>query len=164
MAENLATPQLTVPERIIRYWIPVGLMLCLMYFFSTDVFSGHNTQRLIDWFVNLFWGDDGKPSVRTTNFWVRKFAHFFEYAVLAALLFRAFRAESRIHWRLKWALYSFSIIVIWALLDEFHQSFTKFRGSSIYDSLIDSAGGLFSLTLIALYGYFTRRKRDSLIS
>jgi VanZ family protein len=163
MAENLAAPQLTIPERIVRYWIPVGLMLCLMYVFSTDLFSGQNTQRLIDWVVSLLWGDDGKPSIRTTNFLVRKFAHFFEYAVLAALLFRAFRAESRIRWRLSWAGYSFSIVVIWALLDEFHQSFTKFRGSSIYDSLIDSAGGLCSLSLIALYAYLRRRKRDSRI-
>jgi hypothetical protein len=57
MSENVVTPSLSIPERIVRYWIPVGLMLSLMYFFSTDVFSGRNTSLAITWIMKLF-GED----------------------------------------------------------------------------------------------------------
>jgi VanZ family protein len=76
--------------------------------------------------------------------------HFAEYALLAALLYRAFRADSPVRWRLLWACYTFALLVSWALLDEFHQAQTHKRGGSIYDSMIDSAGGLTMLLLIAL--------------
>jgi VanZ family protein len=85
------------------------------------------------------------------NYVVRKCAHFFEYAVLAALLYRAWRADSLIRWRLSWAAYSFAMVASWALIDEYHQSFTHTRGGSIYDVMIDTAGGLFALISIALY-------------
>jgi VanZ family protein len=35
-----------------------------------------------------------------------------------------------------------TLVVINALLDEYHQSFVPSRTASIYDSLIDMAGGL----------------------
>ncbi|MEW6126435.1 MAG: VanZ family protein [Acidobacteriota bacterium] len=160
MSEHLITPQLTTAERLIRYWIPVGLMLCLMYLFSTDIFSGENTQRIIDWILELLGKNEQGPETGT-NFLVRKFAHFFEYAVLAILLFRAFRADSRARWRWAWCVYAFSVVVVWALIDELHQSFTRTRGSSIYDSLLDSAGGLFALAMITIYHFFKRRKTQT---
>lgn len=157
MSENVVTPSLSVPERIVRYWIPVGLMLSLMYFFSTDLFSGRNTSHAIEWIMKIFGKDLSRPDLGEANFAVRKFAHFFEYAILASLLFRAFRAESRTLWRFSWASYSFAIVVVWSLLDEFHQTFTKMRGGSIYDSLIDCSGGLLALLCITIY--FRRKER-----
>jgi VanZ family protein len=159
MSENVVTPSLSVPERIVRYWIPVGLMLSLMYFFSTDVFSGKNTSFAINWIMKIFGEDLSRSELGQANFAVRKFAHFFEYAVLATLLFRAFKAESRIAWRFSWASYSFAIVVVWSLLDEFHQTFTSQRGGSIYDSMIDSSGGLFALLAITLYVRIRQRKK-----
>jgi VanZ family protein len=133
-------------------------MLSLMYFFSTDVFSGKNTLRIIEWILKKFGENASGPDLGEANFAVRKFAHFFEYAVLASLLFRAFRAESRILWRFTWASYSLAIVVVWSLLDEFHQTFTKMRGGSIYDSLLDSAGGFFALVMIAIFCRLKQRK------
>lgn len=159
MSENVVTPSLSVPERIVRYWIPVGLMLSLMYFFSTDLFSGKNTSFAINWVMKIFGEDLSRSELGQANLAVRKFAHFFEYAVLATLLFRAFKAESSIPWRLSWAAYSFAIVVVWSLLDEFHQTFTTMRGGSIYDAMIDSAGGLFALLAITLYVKFRQRKK-----
>jgi VanZ family protein len=88
-------------------------------------------------------------------------AHFVEYAVLAGLLFRAFRAGSIMRWRMRWAVYSFAIVVSWALLDELHQRFTYTRGGSIYDSLLDSSGALFMLVVIWLFS--NRRNRDEVL-
>ncbi len=160
MSENLVTPPLSFPERLIRYWIPVGLMLSLMYFFSTDVFSSQHTARMIEWLMKLFTDEAGGQDLKEANFAVRKFAHFFEYAVLATLLFRAFRAESRKPWKFSWAASTFLIILVWSLVDEFHQTFTKWRGGSLYDAMIDSAGGLFALVMIALYGRWKERRKQ----
>jgi len=92
----------------------------------------------------------------TVNYIVRKSAHFTEYAILGALLFRAFRAGDSVRWRFRWALYSFVFSVSWALLDELHQTFTRTRGGSIWDSLLDSSGALFMLVGIA---FVTRKAR-----
>jgi VanZ family protein len=48
---------------------------------------------------------------------------------------------------------------VWSLLDEFHQTFTRMRGGSIYDSMIDSVGGLFALLAITLYVKIKQRKK-----
>ena len=42
-------------------------------------------------------------------------------------------------------------MVIYGLLDEFHQSFVPSRTASIYDSAIDVAGGLTVLLIFRLY-------------
>jgi VanZ family protein len=160
MSENLATPSLTLLERLFRYWIPVGLMLSLMYVFSTDLFSGEQTKRIIEWIMKVFADDVGGPDLGEANFAVRKFAHFFEYAVLAVLLFRAFRAENRRPWQFSWTVYSFLILVVWSLLDEFHQTFTNRRGGSIFDSMLDSSGGLFALLVITLYYRLKARTKE----
>lgn len=162
MDENVVKAPLTNSERLLRYWLPVALMLTLMFLFSTDFFSGENTKRVIEWVMRLFWKDENAPDLKETNFLIRKFAHFFEYAVLASLLFRAFRADSRLRWRLSWAAASFGVVVGWSLLDEFHQTFTKTRGASIYDSMLDSSGGLFALLVIAIISHLRQRQRRSI--
>lgn len=40
------------------------------------------------------------------------------------------------------------LVVTFALVDEYHQSFVATRTASIFDSLIDIAGGLAALILI----------------
>ena len=136
---------------IIKYWLPVAAMFGVMYYFSTDVFSADNTRSVIDKIFLWFFPHASKHSMATLNYVVRKAAHFFEYAILGALLFRAFRADSPLRWRFRWAVYAFVSTASWALLDELHQTFTRTRGGSIWDSLLDSCGGLFALSLIALY-------------
>jgi VanZ family protein len=38
--------------------------------------------------------------------------------------------------------------VVYALLDEYHQSFVPSRTGSVYDSLIDATGGLVALLFV----------------
>jgi len=45
-------------------------------------------------------------------------------------------------------LISLALIVTYALIDEYHQSFVPSRTASIYDSMIDMAGGLTALLII----------------
>ena len=50
------------------------------------------------------------------------------------------------------------MVVICALLDEFHQSFVPSRTPSIYDSAIDVAGGLTVLLICKLYKRANKRR------
>ena len=148
MAQSVAAIETPLTTKIFKYWLPVLFMFGVMYYFSTDVFSGENTRGALDWILHKLW-PAGVTHLTQLNFAVRKTMHFLEYALLAALAYRAFRADSAVKWRLRWAFYTFALIVSWALLDEFHQAHTHKRGGSIYDSMIDSAGGLTMLVVIA---------------
>ena len=81
---------------------------------------------------------------------LRKAGHVTEYAILAWLAARAFTASSRELVRSRWFWLSLLVVIAYSLGDEFHQSFVPSRTGSIYDSLIDSLGGLTMLALLAL--------------
>lgn len=153
--------------RIARYWLPVAVMLGAMYYFSTDVFSADNTRSLIEKIFLWFKPRASAHSMAVFNYFVRKAAHFTEYAILGAILFRAFRADDPVRWRLRWAFYTLVTAITWALLDEFHQTFTHSRGGSLMDSLLDSSGALFALVWIAIVTWpqrTNRRRRESVTS
>ena len=85
---------------------------------------------------------------------MRKAAHFTEYAILGFLRpvllpFCAANFCDR-----DGSSPALLLVVLYALLDEFHQSFVPSRTASIYDSVIDIAGGLVGLVGFA---YFSRR-------
>ena len=158
MAENLTTAESRLAIRVLKYWLPVLFMIGAMYYASTDVFSGDNTRNVIERIVLWLKPHTREHTLMKINYIVRKLAHFTEYALLAALLFRAFRADSVLRWRWRWALYSFAMAFSWALLDELHQTFTHTRGGSIYDSLLDTSGALVMLVVIALIN--SRKKTE----
>jgi VanZ family protein len=145
---------------LIRYWLPVVMMMGSMVYLSTDEFSAYKTQNFIDrWLWRLF------PEMSGDQFLffgtaIRKAMHFAEYFILGGLLFRAFRAGDLPRWRFSWSAYAFAVVTVWALIDEYHQTFTASRTGSIYDSLLDIAGGLVALLLIAWF--YNGRRRQGL--
>jgi VanZ family protein len=151
MAQSMTTAGGSLAARILRYWLPVFAMIGAMYFLSTDVFSGESTRGMLDVIVRWFRPGISETRIASLNYIVRKAAHFCEYAVLAMLIYRAFRADSRLYWRFTWALYTLLMVVAWASVDELHQSMTHLRGGSVYDSALDASGGLFAIVIIALY-------------
>ena len=152
MAESITTQRQSRAARIARYWMPVLLMIGLMYWFSSDTFSGDNTQSILDSLLKWLVSGMSREDARFVNYIVRKSAHFVEYAFLALLLYRAFRQDSQRVWDWRWAIYSLSLLSVWAFLDEYRQSLTRTRGASVYDSLLDISGGIFALIVIALLG------------
>jgi len=151
MRESIEAARLPASTRIFRYWLPVIAMLGLMYYFSTDVFSAENTRSIIEKIFLRFFPHATHHTLASLNYTVRKSAHFIEYAVLGAFLFRAFRADALVRWRLKWAAYSLLTAGGWALLDELHQTLTRTRGGSVWDSLLDSSGAFFMLLAIFVF-------------
>ncbi|HEX5911065.1 MAG TPA: VanZ family protein [Thermoleophilaceae bacterium] len=79
---------------------------------------------------------------------LRKGIHFGEYAVLCALWFRALRSR----WTRDRALAAaVGICVLYAVTDEFHQSFVDGRIGTPRDVLIDTVGVLVAAALLRLY-------------
>ena len=138
--------------RIWRY-APLLFWMALIFFASTGTFSGDNTSRIIRPLLLWLFPHISDERIALLHFLVRKLAHFSGYAVLGFLAARAFAGSSRQILRQHWIVASVILVVAHALLDEFHQSFVASRTASIFDSLIDIAGGLFMLICLA---YFKR--------
>jgi VanZ family protein len=112
---------------------------------STDLLSAEHTSRFIGPFLRWFAPDVSAAAVASVQLVVRKCAHLSEYAILAALLFRAFRQRQP---RVRRALaISFVLAAVYAALDEFHQSYVASRTGSPWDVLIDCAGALAGLLI-----------------
>ena len=133
------------------------LWMAAIFFFSTDNFSGDNTGSLFYRIFHALIPELTPEGFAPWHFLIRKAAHFTEYAVLALLLFRAFRAGNDVRWRWRWAIGSWFIVVAYALLDEYHQTWTATRVGSIYDSLTDISGG--TAALLALW--ISRRRHKA---
>jgi VanZ family protein len=120
--------------------------MAVIFWFSTDTFSAAHTGSILEPILRHLYPPITETQIDITHFLVRKTAHFFSYALLALLLVRAMRAGSEVRWRWSWAVASFLIVAVYAVFDEYHQSFTRERTPSIYDSLLDMTGGLFALS------------------
>jgi VanZ family protein len=129
--------------------------MSMIFLFSTDVFSGDNTGSLLWKVVSFIYPGATQELFDSIHFYVRKAGHLTEYAVLALLLFRAFRSGAQARWRRWWALSSLLVAFLYASLDEYHQTFTRRRTGSVYDILIDTSGAATAMVLLWIL-----RRRD----
>jgi len=92
-------------------------------------------------------------TIQTMHQYVRKTAHFTEYAVLGFLVCRAVSVAASPTWR-NWR-FSLALLlpILIACLDEFNQSFEPSRTSSIYDVLLDITGAAAMLLFLYFIGY-----------
>jgi VanZ family protein len=136
--------------RFLSRYLPLVVWLAFISLASTDSFNAANTSRIIGPLVLWLFPNTSPETLATIHFVVRKIAHFTEYAILGFLAARAFRVHQR------WFLISLVLIVVYALFDEYHQSFVPSRTASIFDSFIDMAGGLTALIFISRKGAKTQ--------
>jgi VanZ family protein len=127
-------------------------------FASSASFSASNTSRIIRPLLLWLFPHITEGSIQSVHFFVRKAAHLTEYAVLALLAARAFRASGLTALRRAWWLASFALVAAVALTDEYHQSFLPSRTGTIYDSLLDMTGGATALAVLALWLAARRRR------
>jgi VanZ family protein len=118
---------------------------------STDLLSAAHTSRFIGPFLRWFAPDVSDATIASVQLVVRKCGHLTEYAILAALLYRAFVK--------RWAVIAFVISALYAMLDEFHQSFVATRTGSPWDVMIDCIGALAGL---AIYSIVTRNPKSKI--
>jgi len=129
--------------RVLSRYLPLVIWLAFISYASSDSFNAGNTSRIIGPLVLWLFPNTSPETMATIHFITRKLAHFTEYAILGFLAARAFRTSPR------WFLISAVLIVVYALLDEYHQSFVPSRTASVFDSLIDIAGGISALIFIS---------------
>jgi len=152
---NDQTP--SASHRLWRYG-PLVLWIVVISFASTSEFSGANTSEVLRPLLLWFFPTLSEARLAGVHFLIRKAGHFSEYAVLGFLAWRAFTSSSRVWLRRYWFQVGLALVVSYALLDEFHQSFVPSRTPSIYDSAIDIAGGLAVLLIFKLYPVVARTR------
>jgi len=135
-------------HRLFRYG-PLVLWAAVIFVASTSAFSASNTSLLVRPVLLWLFPHASEATINFIHFVViRKGAHFTEYAIFGLLAARAFRTSSREWLRRHWFLVSLLLVVAYALSDELHQSFVASRTASLYDSMIDSLGGLMALAIL----------------
>ena len=95
------------------------------------------------------------PEVKFVAF--DKVAHFVEYAIFAVLCYRSFANIRSLSVLPRPFLMAALFVSIFAVFDEYYQSFVPGRSSDVYDALADLSGAL--LVLIVLQTFHSRRNR-----
>lgn len=101
---------------------------------------------------------DRIPDFGTIDFLIKKGGHATGYALLALAYYFALPPRLSTGYRMVMALI---MALLFALSDEYHQSFVEGRTSSLRDVLIDSGGALIALTFAAAYSSNSRSSSAS---
>jgi VanZ family protein len=144
--------------RLWRYG-PVVVWAALIFIGSSDLLSASHTSVFLRKPLHWLFPGVNEATLIAIHFTLRKLAHFTEYAILALLAARALRSSSHETFQHGWFLISLVFVALYALSDEFHQSFVSTRMASIFDSLIDTAGGLTALIVAAIRERGQNRER-----
>src|SRR3954468_12902784 len=99
----------------LKFWLPVVVWMVFIFIGSTDLLSAEHTSRFIGPFLRWFAPNVSDVTIGSVQLVVRKCGHLTEYAILAALLYRALhRYRDRVFGL------AFIIAALYAALDEFH--------------------------------------------
>ena len=141
-----------------RFWIPLILWMLFIFSASTDVLSATHTSRFLVPFLRWLKPDISVATIETLHFLIRKGSHLAEYAIFAALLWRAIHNGTKLRAGFRFeAGLVFFLAMLYAAGDEFHQSFIESRGSSAGDVMIDGCGIL--LGIFASWSLTRKRRR-----
>lgn len=140
----------------VKRWLPVVVWLAFVFFMSTGTFSAENTFSVVRPILAFLFPGLSPDQVMMIHGIIRKGAHVFEYFVLGFLLLRAFRARSSGEWKWRSSLLAVLGVALYALGDEFHQSFVPTRTASMTDVGIDTAGGVLAQIVCAFWYRYVR--------
>lgn len=114
---------------ILLRWLPSIILMATIF-----ILSGQPASKL--------------PSFGEYDLLLKKMGHATGYAMLGMAYYFALPPRLRIAYR--WILALF-MAILFALSDEFHQSFVEGRNSSLVDVTIDTAGAALALMISAFY-------------
>ena len=142
----------------LRYWGPLVLWMGLIFWASADAASGHRGSRLLGPLLRWCLPEASPQRIDEIIFVLRKVAHVSEYAVLAWLAQRLFlaldMAATASRRMIRSALLAWPFCVVYAISDEWHQTFVPTRVGTPWDVLIDSAGAALGLAVVAVWRRF----------
>lgn len=126
----------------IKNWWPVAAWMSLIFLFSTELFSGANTSSFLRPLLSSLFPAMTADQIDTVHLTMRKLGHWSEYFMLAVLIARALNAKPQRQSQLRRTAGAIAIATLYAVSDEWHQSFVPSRSASIVDVLIDSCGAI----------------------
>jgi len=136
-----------------RYWLPVLVWMALIFSFSSDAKSYQHSSSVFEPLMRWLFPRMPQQTILELHHLFRKTCHLTEYAVLAALVWRAVRKPVRKDtrpWNWAEAGFALSVVFAYAASDELHQVFVPTRTALVSDVLIDTSGGLALLVLLWL--------------
>jgi VanZ family protein len=143
----------------LKYWLPVFIWLGVIFAGSTAIFSTEQTSRYLVPFLRWLDPQISISTIGTIHLALRKLAHLGEYAVLAVLLWRALRSGATLHPRLSMLFIGVWLAcAIFAVSDEFHQSFVASRSASPLDVMIDISGATVALAICVMFAAWGNRE------
>ena len=143
----------------IIYWLP-PLVWMLFIFPTNDALTVSSTSHIIVPLLRWLFPNADPVTIDSFHILARKFIHFFEYALLAFLLFRAFRGKNK-DWQMRWILYAGVITIGYGSLDEFFQTLIPSRTGELSDWIIDVAGAVFALCIITVFSSMKIKKLEN---
>lgn len=133
------------PRTIVKYWLPVLVWMVFIFWMSTGMFSAINTFHFFESVLRSIDPEISARAIRLFNNTVRKVGHVTEYFISGLLVFRAFRSGSTQPHVFRWVSLSALFIVLFAISDEYHQSYVASRTPALHDVGLDSLGGLLAI-------------------
>jgi VanZ family protein len=150
----------------VKYWLPAGIWMVLIFSASGDARSYQHSSRIIVPIMRWLFPGISAQALDLAVLLVRKCAHLTEYAVLALLFWRAIRRPIKRDPRpWSWTLAGRVLLCVafYAASDEFHQLFVPTRDASLRDVAIDTCGA--ALGIFMLWGMHRwRSRRGSVIA
>jgi VanZ family protein len=153
-----AVPKL---RSLVRYWLPVLVWMGVIFATSSDRMSYQHSSRIVGPLVRWLSPHLSDEAYHGVVVCVRKYAHLVGYAVLALLLWRAWRKPSQpgsTPWRWSDAGLVLTLVVLYAVSDEIHQTFVPSRVASVRDVLLDTTGAALALLCLWAVNRWRRRK------
>ena len=127
-------------------YAPLIIWIGVIFYLSSGQGAMTETSRFIRPILVFLFPDAPETTLAIYHGYIRKFAHFAEYAVLAFLASRAFIKASG-----SWYVLAFGLTLAVAVLDEINQSFNPNRTSSEWDVILDVIGGVFAIVCFWLF-------------
>ncbi|MGN1188608.1 MAG: VanZ family protein [Lachnospiraceae bacterium] len=164
--ENNNTNKVSVKKIRLFLFIPVILWMMVIFWFSANNGDESSSQSakitygvttVFDKLFHLGMSEGQKMQMsESMTLMVRKTAHFCEYMILAMLVRTALAGVFlRLGVRMQYAL-TLGWVFSYAALDELHQYFVPGRCCSIWDVLVDTAGGLTGILIIMAVRHFRK--------
>ena len=136
-------------------YVPLIIWTAVVLGLGSGMGSMNETSRIIRPLLELLFPSAPAETLTLYHGYIRKFAHFAEYAVLAALAFRALTPFKH-----KYAL-ALGFAALIAAADEFNQSLNPSRTSSPWDVALDIVGAAFAILIFTVLAIVRRWRSKS---
>lgn len=154
-------------KKIISWLLVIIWMITIFYFSNmNDIKSNEKSKNTINYIIetteklennNIKKSNNKEILIEYLNYPIRKCAHIIIYLILSLLLLNAL---TKTNIKNKYFL-TILICFLYALTDEYHQTFISGRTGQFLDVLIDTAGSFLGLIIYNKLATKTNKKRQS---